>query len=154
MHADLQACGQSCCVNTVAKLMRQHGIAPKTKYKFRCTTDSNHDLPVADNILDRQFEPTAANQVWLADNTSIPTLRVLAVPGGGGRAVHAADRRLVDARADDEPAGFFGTLRLSPLRGRFRALRVFRPHCPIQTGTLNVRSAKPLYHYPRQDSNL
>jgi putative transposase len=73
MHAELQGRGQSCCVNTVAKLMRQHGIAAKTKRKFRCTTDSNHDLPVAANILDRQFEPTAANQVWVADITYIPT---------------------------------------------------------------------------------
>jgi transposase InsO family protein len=44
MHAELQARGHSCCVNTVAKLMRQHGIAAKTKRKFRCTTDSNHSL--------------------------------------------------------------------------------------------------------------
>jgi putative transposase len=73
MHAELLARGQSCCVNTVAKLMLQHGIAAKTKRKFRCTTDSNHDLAVADNLLDRQFEPTAANQVWVADITYIPT---------------------------------------------------------------------------------
>src|SRR5581483_10042579 len=73
IHAELQARGQRCCVNTVAKLMRQHGIAAKTKRKFRCTTDSNHDLPVADNLLDRQFEPVAINQAWVADITSIPT---------------------------------------------------------------------------------
>ena len=73
MHAELQARGLSCCVNTVAKLMRQHGIAAKTKRKFRCTTDSNHDLPVADNIVDRQVEAVAVNQVWVADITYIPT---------------------------------------------------------------------------------
>jgi putative transposase len=73
MHAELLARGQGCCVNTVAKLMRQHGIAAKAKRKFRCTTDSNHDLPVAENILDRQFEPTAANQVRVSDITYIPT---------------------------------------------------------------------------------
>jgi transposase InsO family protein len=73
MHAELMARGQSCCVNTVAKLMRQHGIAAKTKRKFRCTTDSNHDLAVAGNLLDRQFEPAAVNQVWVADITYIPT---------------------------------------------------------------------------------
>jgi transposase InsO family protein len=73
IHEELQARGQRCCVNTVAKLMRQQGIAAKTKRKFRCTTDSNHDLPVADNILDRQFEPVAVNQVWVADITYIPT---------------------------------------------------------------------------------
>jgi putative transposase len=67
IHEELQARGQRCCVNTVAKLMRQHGIAAKTKRKFRCTTDSNHDLLVADNILDRQFEPVAVNQVWVAE---------------------------------------------------------------------------------------
>ena len=73
IHEELQARGQRCCVNTVAKLMRQHGIAAKTKRKFRCTTDSNHDLAVADNLLDRQFEPVAVNQVWVADITYIPT---------------------------------------------------------------------------------
>jgi transposase InsO family protein len=53
--------------------MRQHGIAAKSKRKFCRTTDSNHDLPVADNILDRQFEPMTVNQVWVADITYIPT---------------------------------------------------------------------------------
>jgi putative transposase len=73
IHAELTARGQDCCVNTVAKLMRVHGIAAKTPRKFRCTTDSNHDLPVADNLLDRQFDPSGANQAWVADITYIPT---------------------------------------------------------------------------------
>jgi transposase InsO family protein len=73
MHAELQARGRSCCVNTVAKLMRQHGLAAKGKRKFRYTTDSNHGHPVADNILDRQFEPVAVNRAWVADITYIPT---------------------------------------------------------------------------------
>ena len=53
--------------------MRQQGIAAKSKRKFRCTTDSNPDRPVADNLLDRQFEPTAVNQAWVTDITYIPT---------------------------------------------------------------------------------
>ena len=73
VHAELVARGQSCCVNTVAKLMHESGIAAKTARKFRCTTDSNHDLPVADNLLDRQFDPEAPNESWVADITSIPT---------------------------------------------------------------------------------
>jgi len=73
IYRELRARGQACCLNTVAKLMRQHGIAAKTKRKFRCTTDSNHDRAVADNLLDRQFEPTAVNQSWVADITYIPT---------------------------------------------------------------------------------
>ena len=73
VHAELAARGHDCCVNTVAQLMQEHGIAAKTARKFRCTTDSNHDLPVAENLLDRQFDPEAANQAWVADITYIPT---------------------------------------------------------------------------------
>jgi putative transposase len=73
IHAELVDRGQDCCVNTVAKLMRQNGIAAKTAKKFRCTTDSNHELPVADNLLDRQFNPSGANEAWVADITYIPT---------------------------------------------------------------------------------
>jgi putative transposase len=67
IHVELAARGQACCVNTVARLMRRHGIAAKTKRKSRCTTDSNHDRPVAENVVGRQFEPEAPNQVWTAD---------------------------------------------------------------------------------------
>jgi putative transposase len=74
IHAELVARGHACCVNTVAKLMQEGGIAAKTARKFRCTTtDSDHDLPVAENLLDRQFNPSEANEVWLADITYIPT---------------------------------------------------------------------------------
>jgi transposase InsO family protein len=73
VHAELAARGQDCCVNTVAKLMQNHHIRAKTARKFCCTTDSNHHLPVADNLLDRQFNPSEVNEVWLADITYIPT---------------------------------------------------------------------------------
>jgi putative transposase len=73
VHAELLARGHGCCVNTVAQLMRQAGIRAKTARKFRHTTDSDHSRPVADNVLDRQFDPAAPNEVWLADITYIPT---------------------------------------------------------------------------------
>jgi transposase InsO family protein len=73
IHAELAARGEPCCVNTVARLMRQLGVAAKTRRKFRCTTDSNHDRPIAENVVDRKFEPEAPNQVWTADITYIPT---------------------------------------------------------------------------------
>jgi len=73
IHAELVSRGEPCCINTVAKLMRRLGVAAKTKRKFRCTTDSNHDRPVAENVVDRDFEPEAPNQVWTADVTYIPT---------------------------------------------------------------------------------
>jgi len=73
VHAEVVARGQVCCVNTVAKLMRQHGIAAQTPRKFRHTTDSQHNRLVAANVLGRQFTPRAANRAWVADITYIPT---------------------------------------------------------------------------------
>jgi len=74
IHKELVARGHACSVNTVAKLMGDNDIRAKTARKFRVrTTDSNHDLPVADNLLDRQFDPSQANEAWVADITYIPT---------------------------------------------------------------------------------
>jgi transposase InsO family protein len=53
--------------------MRTHGLAAETRRKFRCTTDSNHGRPVAENVLDRQFEPAATNLAWTADITYVAT---------------------------------------------------------------------------------
>jgi len=73
IHAELAARGQPCCVNTVAKLMRDNDIRARTARKFRHTTDSNHALPVAENLLDRQFDPASPNESWVTDITYIPT---------------------------------------------------------------------------------
>jgi transposase InsO family protein len=73
IHAELVARGRGCCVNTVARLMREAGIAAKAAKKFHCTTDSGHGLPVAENLLGRQFDPVAPNVSWVADITYIPT---------------------------------------------------------------------------------
>ena len=73
IHAELVAQGIACGVNFVAEVMREAGIAAKTKRKFRQTTDSNHQLPVAENVLDRQFDPEEPNARWCADITYIPT---------------------------------------------------------------------------------
>jgi putative transposase len=73
IHAELVSRGHTCSVNLVAKLMREAGIAAKTKRKFRPTTDSNHAHPVAENVLDRNFDPDQPNAVWVADVTYIPT---------------------------------------------------------------------------------
>src|SRR5439155_15048980 len=66
VRAELVARGHACCVNLVAKLMREAVIAAKTKRKFCQTTDSNHSMPVAENVLDRQFEPEESNASWVA----------------------------------------------------------------------------------------
>ena len=57
----------------VHKLMKLHGIKARTKRKFKATTDSNHNLPVAENLLQRDFSPAQPNQVWSTDITYIAT---------------------------------------------------------------------------------
>ena len=56
VHATLARGGVACCVNTVARIMREDGLRAKTKRKFKATTNSSHDLPVAANLLDREFQ--------------------------------------------------------------------------------------------------
>ena len=57
----------------VRRLMQTHGIRAKHKRRYKATTDSKHNLPVAPNLLNRQFETAAPDQVWTADITYIPT---------------------------------------------------------------------------------
>lgn len=55
------------------KLMQRHGIKARGKRKFVVTTDSRHDLPVAQNLLARDFRPQLPNQVWTSHITCIAT---------------------------------------------------------------------------------
>ncbi len=73
MTAELNARGHACSENTVARLMREHGIRAKAPRRFVRTTDSRHGLPVAENVLDREFDPAEPNAAWAADITYIPT---------------------------------------------------------------------------------
>jgi putative transposase len=58
----------------VQRLMQQHGIRARGKRRFRITTtDSRHGLPIAPNLLDRNFTVVAPNQVWVGDVTYIAT---------------------------------------------------------------------------------
>lgn len=55
------------------RLMQQYGIRTKGKKRFRVTTDSHHDLPIAPNLLNRQLTVAAPDQAWVSDITYIPT---------------------------------------------------------------------------------
>jgi transposase InsO family protein len=55
------------------RLMKQLNLKVKRKRKYKVTTDSRHQLPVSANVLNRQFSPTAANQVWGTDITFLWT---------------------------------------------------------------------------------
>ena len=57
----------------VSRLMRKNGIKSKTVKKYKATTDSNHDLPVAENILNREFTADIRDRKWLSDITYIGT---------------------------------------------------------------------------------
>lgn len=71
---DLQAKGTKCSENRVARLMRVNGIVAKAKKKFKATTNSKHDLPVAENLLKQNFVAEKPNTIWVSDITYIGTL--------------------------------------------------------------------------------
>ena len=71
--AELHAQGVCCGENRVARLMRENGIRSKRRRKYRVTTNSKHNLPVAPNLLARQFTVDCPNAVWVSDITYIWT---------------------------------------------------------------------------------
>ena len=72
--AELNARGTRVSENTVARCMKAHGIRAKTAGRFvPRTTDSDHTHPVADNVLNRQFQASAPNCKWVCDITYVPT---------------------------------------------------------------------------------
>jgi len=76
MLDELRARGFRVGKTRVERLMREHDIRARHKRRFQATTDSKHDLPVAANVLERNFSPEAPNRVWSADLTySTPSQR-------------------------------------------------------------------------------
>lgn len=57
----------------IRKLMKLHGIRARTKHKYKVTTDSNHSLPIAPNLLNRQFAVAQPNRAWASDITYLAT---------------------------------------------------------------------------------
>jgi len=70
---ELRAQGIGCGRHRVARLMRQAGLRVKSRRPYKVTTRSHPRLPVADNVLDRDFTAAHPNQKWVADITYIAT---------------------------------------------------------------------------------
>jgi transposase InsO family protein len=58
----------------VAQLMRDNGLVARPKKRFRATTDSKHDEPIAPNLLARNFTASGPNEAWVTDVTAVWTL--------------------------------------------------------------------------------
>lgn len=57
----------------VARLKKSNGLFARKKRKFKSTTDSGHNYPIAPNILNQNFKVSRTNQVWVSDITYIET---------------------------------------------------------------------------------
>jgi len=98
IHAALLADGETLSRPRVARLMKKVGIASQIRPKWIATTDSGHPLPVAPNLLGRNFEAEQLAQAWVSDITYLPSSDgwlYLTTTGGLGR---PADHRLVTGR--------------------------------------------------------
>jgi putative transposase len=65
--------GETCSKNRVARRMKHLGLRAKARKKFKVTTDSKHNLPVAPNLLNRDFTAQSPNQKWCGDISYIWT---------------------------------------------------------------------------------
>jgi putative transposase len=69
IHEDLCEQGEPLSRKRVIRLMQEQKLKARQRKRFTCTTMSDHDLPVAANLLDRQFTAQAPNQRWVGDTT-------------------------------------------------------------------------------------
>jgi putative transposase len=73
VHAQLVRDGVDVGEDRVARLMRAAGLAGRVRRRFKVTTDSKHRMPVAPNVLNREFRAESSDSVWCADITYIST---------------------------------------------------------------------------------
>ena len=73
IHAELRDRGHRIGAKRVARLMRENGLQSRRRRRFKATTDSKHALPVAANLVQRNFAVDAPNKVWVGDITYIAT---------------------------------------------------------------------------------
>ena len=69
IHRDLREQQERVSRKRIIRLMQEDGLKARVRKRFTCTTMSDHDQPVAANLLDRQFTAAAPNQRWVGDTT-------------------------------------------------------------------------------------
>ncbi len=89
---DLEAQDEHVSRKRVIRLMQQQGLVARVRRRYKCTTMSDHDQPVAPNLLDRRFDAELPNQRWVGDTTELLHRRQRSVvPGRDPRPVtHAS----------------------------------------------------------------
>lgn len=75
VHEDLKASGAKVGRKRIARLMQENRLVAITRRRFRKTTDSKHDFPIAPNLLGRDFTAVNPNTSWVTDITFIWTLQ-------------------------------------------------------------------------------
>ncbi len=73
LQPELASDGFTAGRDRIARLRRELGLRCRQKRKFKATTNSNHGMPVAENLLNQTFTANAPNEVWLTDITYVPT---------------------------------------------------------------------------------
>jgi transposase InsO family protein len=69
IYKDLREQDERVSRKRVIRLMQEEQLRARVRKRFKCTTMSDHDLPVASNLLDRQFTAERPNQRWVGDTT-------------------------------------------------------------------------------------
>jgi transposase InsO family protein len=69
IHEDLIEQDEPVSGKRVIRLMQEDGLKARARTRFKCTTMSDHDQPIAANLLDRQFTADAPNRRWVGDTT-------------------------------------------------------------------------------------
>lgn len=73
IQVELEEQGHGCDIKTIQSSMKRQKLVPKAARKFKVTTDSKHNLPIAPNLLAQNFTATAPNQKWAGDITYLYT---------------------------------------------------------------------------------
>ncbi len=73
MTRELKARGRAVGKNRIANMMRAANLRARKPKKFKVTTDSKHNYPIAPNILDREFFASNPGEVWVSDLTYVRT---------------------------------------------------------------------------------